>query len=316
MRVFLALTAVLLISSCDKENANTSSHEERKISPFYITIDWVPSPEYYGYFVSQKKGFYRESGLDVTITNGTGAPVVANQVAANSIYAGTTTSDNILRQIALGGEYYKAVPILKFNPSVLIANQKSNIKNFSEIDGKNIGVNKQSSVYQQFQYILNKNNAKTVKFNEIPIGWGGGLQLETNQVDCILAYATNVAIDLKIKNFPVNEIFFSDYGVHSFGQVIVFSSLAQLKSKGISTEMVDNFIAATLRGYEYGKLHPSEAADILIETERSLNKQKIEEAIKRIAELNELKPSTIEEIDNWVDGIPSDARKKALTLYK
>jgi hypothetical protein len=189
----------------------------------------------------------------------------------------------------------------------------------TEINDKTIGVNKQSSVYQQFQYIVNNNTGiqkKSIK--EYPIGWGGAAQLENNQVDAFLAYATNAAIDLKIKDIDFAEIFFSDEGVHLYGLVLAFASKEAFQSNKITEEDVQNFAEATIAGYKIGSENVDLAINSLMKAEPTLDKKKIELAVKRIHELNSKKQADFGKLDEWVSGdnITKGVKEKTQNLYK
>jgi len=319
MKKIAFILCLFILVSCSQDPKKQEKENQKTRKPFEVTIDWVPSPEYYGFFVAKQEGLYKEIGLDVTIKYGSGAPVVANLIASNSIYAGTTTSDNILRQVAMGGEFYKIFPILNFNPTVLVSLKSNPIGNMTGINNKMIGVNKQSSAYQQFQYIVN-NNPKIQKnsIKEFPIGWGGAAQLESNQVDAFLAYATNAAIDLKVKNIEFTEIFFSDQGVHLYGLVLAFASKEAFQANNITEEDVQKFAKATIAGYKLGGENVELAINSLMKAEPTLDKKKIELAVKRIHELNSEKPTDFEKLDEWVSAaeITKGVREKTLLLYK
>lgn len=319
-RMFLLLCVSVLVSSCSKDNREGGSPQPNEsIKPFEVTIDWVPSPEYYGFFVAKQEGFYKKAGLDVTIKYGSGAPVVANQVAVGTIYAGTTTSDNVLRQVALGADFSQVVPLLKFNPTVLVSLKEKPIADLKQMNGKTIGLNKQSSVYQQMQFLIEKSpqlDWKTVK--EYPIGWGGGQQLEVGEVDAILAYATNTALDLKIKKVQVEELFFRNAGIHLYGLVLAFAGQKTVLGNGLDSSDLAKFVAATKEGYAFGEKNPSLAAKALRSTEPTLDSVKIMAAIQRIGELNQTMVSDFAQLDRWLMGgkISESALEKTKLLYR
>lgn len=321
IQIILTLSITIQLRRLSNFDVNEIKAVEQKKEPkqFKITIDWVPSPEYYGFFVAKSEKLYDKYGLNVTINYGSGAPVVANQVATQSIYAGTTTSDNILRQVMLGADFSRAVPILRYNPSVLVSFENKAISNLKELKNHTIGVNKQSSVYQQFDYILGKDNKiKKSSFKEYPIGWGGAAQMASGEVDAILAYATNASIDLKLSGKNIKELFFSDKGVNLYGLVLVFASKSTLADNNILEEDIENFIQATIEGYRIGESNPSLAVDSLIAAEPTLKTEKIKMAVERISELNKTKQADFSKLDTWInDGnIPTEILEKAKALYK
>lgn len=318
MRRTVILT-ILVISTlffgCQKASDKDVSP---KVKQFDVTIDWVPSPEYYGFFYAKEKGFYRDAGLNVKINYGSGAPAVANELAAGAIYAGSTTSDNVLRQVARGADFSQAIPLLTYNPCVIASLAKSPIIKLGDLRGKVLGTNKQASVYQQLLYLIRTGKIDQNSFKEYPIGYGGAAQLRSGEVNAILAYTTNVVIDLRKDNVDVSELFFSDEGIKTYGLVLVLASENQLSKAGLKGEDVKKFIAATKKGYNEGVKDIPGSIDALRHAEPSLDNKKLEIAIKRIGELNNKDASPIKDLDLWVEGqdISPATRDKTVTLYR
>ena len=314
MKRLTVVALILLILSL------ASCHGKRDLSqpkPFEVTIDWIPSPEYYGFFYAKRNHLYEQAGLDVTIRSGTGAPTVATQIAMGNVYAGTTTSDNILRMMGRGGDLSRVVPLLAYNPSVIAVLPSSSIHTLEDIQGKRLGVNKQSSPYQQLMWLVRHGKAGNGRFQEYPIGYGGAVQLRDNEVDGILAYTTNVVVDLESDNLKPREIRFADYGVKLYGTVLAFAGRDDLAKAGVSDNDLDAFTKATLEGYERGSQDVNGAIDALLEAQPTLDRRKLEIAIRKIGSLRREPPYSLSDLDTWVEGegINDNTRLKARSLY-
>jgi NitT/TauT family transport system substrate-binding protein len=315
MKRFISVILIAItIIACSDSGSKSKSH----LKSVVLTIDWVPSPEYYGFFVAKELQLYKKAGLDVEIKYGSGAPVVANQIASGAIPVGTTTSDNILLQIANGGKFYKAIPLLRFNPAVIASLESNPVKKLDELKEKKLGVNKQSSVYQQLLFLDRVGSLDMRLITEFPIGWGGSAQLSSGQVDAILAYTTNVVVDLYVADKKPIEIFFSDHGVHLYGLVLVFANKEKLNSLDLKDSDVKALIDATLEGYKRGADDPLIAVSALKRVEPTIDESKIKIAVKKIGILNKSHESKLELLDNWVeaDSITEDVRELAKGLYK
>ena len=312
----LALVVFILATmpGCDR----TKTPSTAALTPFTVTIDWVPSPEYYGLFYAASHGIYKEAHLDVTIQNGSGAPVVAKQLGVGSIYAGTTTSDNLLRQLAAGVPFGSATPLLTFSPCVIASLASAPVKTLADLNGKRLGTNQQSSVYQQLQYLIGKGTVKKDSFSEYPIGFGGAAQLKANEVDAILAYTTNAVVDLEKEHVPVNELYFGEQGIATYGLVLVVSDDARLAKAGLRHEVGRAFVRATLEGYRKGAADIEGAARALTQVEPTLNEERTRLAIGKIVRLNQRVRQDLRALDEWVvdPTITSKTREDARALYE
>jgi ABC-type nitrate/sulfonate/bicarbonate transport system substrate-binding protein len=317
---------LFVLTACQKSSSDLSRQNADEETPhnaqprkhFAVRIDWVPSPEYYGFFYAREKGIYAAAGLDVDISYGSGAPAVAKELAVGSIYAGTTTSDNLLREVAGGARCSSATPLLRFNPCVIASLAQSPITTLEGLRGKTIGTNQQSSVYQQFIYVCRKHNLDIKDIKEYPIGYGGAAQLKAHQVDAILAYTTNVVVDLEKEGIEAKEVFLSDNGVVSYGLVLIIADETRLQKESLTLDLARSFARATLAGYERGARDVQGSIAALKSAEPTLDDKKLELAIRKISVLNGKSQFKPVELDRWLEEpkIDETARAKAQALYQ
>lgn len=315
---YVAFCLVFFVACSQTENTAISEKDNTKLKKIVLTIDWVPSAEYFGIFYAKEKGFYIEEGFDVEISPSSGAPVVASQLAVGAISIGTTTSDNILRQIARGASFERAFPLLTFNPASIVSLSEKPIRTPKDLSGITLGVNKQSSVYQQLQYLIDSKVIEEKSWKEFPIGYGGPPQLLSNQVDAFCAYTTNQAVDLEIKDLNIQEMYFGNLGVATYGLVLLFADKKFLAKDGLSTEDVTKIAKATIKGYNEGAKDIMKAVEVLKKKVPTLDEKKLEVAIRKIGKLNRYTSFPPKKIDIWVNSadITEEVRKKTLSLYR
>ena len=289
----IALSAVLLCS-------RWSSAQTDRLD---VTLDWLPSPEYYGFYYAVAKGVYNRAGLQVTFRNASGAPVVAAQLGAGSIPVGSTTSDNVLRQAAQGVRFSRLVPLMLFNPVSIVSLARKPINRVSDLHGVTLGTNPQTSTYAQFEYLLRLNNVSPGTIKEYPIGFGGAAQLLSGEVDAFLAYTTNQAVDVELRDPNAVELLFEESGLRTYGLV-----LCVIPSSKLTDDVADRFIHASLEGYRLGASDINEATAILRKAEPTLNPQKVSAAISKLTKRNHQASATVpSDLDAWVS-LPSGAR--------
>src|SRR5271165_4606507 len=67
--------------------------------PVKFLTDWYPQPEQGGFYDALVKGYYKDEGLDVTIVPGGPYVVGDQQIAANAVQFGMSSSDKVLEGI-------------------------------------------------------------------------------------------------------------------------------------------------------------------------------------------------------------------------
>ena len=315
--IFIALSCILLFAtSCN----NGKKKNTEGLKDIEITIDWVPVAEYYGFYYAKHSGIFKEYGYNVTIKNGTGAPDVATQIGTGNILIGTSTSDNILRRYADGHKFSAVRKIFNFNPSSVVTLKENNINKISDLYGKTLGVNIKASPYEQLMaLILNDRSIPLEKeqFKEYPIEYGGAVQLLNKDVDAFLAYTTNQAIDVSLKNNNAKEIFLGDLGIYSYGLVLAFADDEVLRKNGLTEHDVNMISEAVIKGYDKGLTDIDNAVKYLKENDQLLDEKKVREGILKIGKLNKTVVYPHKHIDSWIKDarITDDKRNEVLKLY-
>jgi NitT/TauT family transport system substrate-binding protein len=315
-RIAVLVLAVLLVAGCSEGRGPEA--KKASLRPFEVTLDWVPSPEYCGFYYALWAGLYARSGLDVRLRNGTGAPSVAADLGAGAIYAGTTTSDNLVRQIARGARFSRAVVLLAYNPVVIASIEGSGIIAPRDLEGRVLGTNRDSSTYQQLLFLQDRGHVDLAKVREYPIQYGGAAALLEHRADAVLAYRANVMMGLEAKGQRAQEILLSGYGIYSYVEVLAFAESAALASAKVRTSDVDAFVDATQEGYKRCAQDITGCVKLLTENDPTLDPAQFLLGIRAIRRLTAMAAYPRSELDQWaVRGKVTEAhRKAALALYR
>ncbi|MBX3750890.1 MAG: ABC transporter substrate-binding protein [Opitutaceae bacterium] len=108
--------------------------------PFKLTVqlDWVAEPEHGGFYQAQAKGYFAEENLDVTIIPGGPNAFVLPKVATGQADIGQADSTNTLLQQAEGLPLVQFAAVFQDDPSGLLVNADSAVRDFSDLDGKTL----------------------------------------------------------------------------------------------------------------------------------------------------------------------------------
>jgi len=235
-----------------------------------IQLKWVTQAQFAGYYVAQDKGFYEEAGLDVTIKPG-GPDVAPPQV------------------IAGGG----ADVIIDWMPSALASREKGvplvNIAQVFEKSGMMLTCRKDSGITKPEDFA---GHTLGVWFfgNEYPfLSWMAKLGIPTEggkdgvtvlkqgfnvdpilqkQADCVSTMTYNEywqIIDAGLTEQDLVVYKYEDQGVATLedGLYVLEDSL---KDPAFVDKMA-RFVKASLKGWDYARQNPDEAADIVLEND-------------------------------------------------
>jgi ABC-type nitrate/sulfonate/bicarbonate transport system substrate-binding protein len=80
-------------------------------------------------------------------------------------------------------------------------------------------------------------------------------------------FSTNEPVQAELDGYEVVSLFYSDYGVTIYANPI-FTSGQLIREQ---PDLVERFVRATLKGYQYAIEHPDEAAELALKYDESLD---------------------------------------------
>lgn len=151
-----------------------------------MTLDWIYQGPNVGFIMAQEKGFYREAGLDVTVTAGKGSGTTAQLVASKATQFGFADGYATANGIAKGMAIKTIASVYRRNPAALIVLAESDIDSPKKLEGKTIAMTAGSGQYQQWPAFAKGAGIDTSKVQIVNIDpVGVGPALVNQKVDAI-----------------------------------------------------------------------------------------------------------------------------------
>ena len=258
----------LFAASCGKKEVATTIPQDKVT----VQLSWFHSAEFIGFYVADQLGYYANENLDVTLLAGGPEidPVAA--VVADTAQIGVTSGDSILRAQSGGQDLIAISSIFRKSPLMIMTLSNSGITSPQDLTGKTVGVvstGLDTTWDIQFIAMLKKtgidpNGIKFVPNEE----FHGAADLHTGRMDASSGtFSTNELVQAKIDGEDVVSIYYGDYGVEFYNNVIF--TKAQLTAD--NPKLVQRFIRATLQGYQYAIEHSKEAAALTIKYDETLD---------------------------------------------
>ncbi|HTV28788.1 MAG TPA: ABC transporter substrate-binding protein [Xanthobacteraceae bacterium] len=224
-----------------------------------MTLDWIFQGPNVGFMVAREKGFYRDAGLDVTLTSGKGSGSTAQLIASKAAQFGFADGYVVGNGVAKGMGIKTVGSVYRRNPAACMVLADSAIKTPKDLAGKTVAITAGSAQFQQWPAFLKGAGVDESKIQLVNIDPAGvGAALINNKVDAIGGFAQGYVPTIEIRGKKEVRVFwFADYGVTVVSNgIIVHEDL--IKS---DPELIRAFVAPTIKGFLYGRQHPDEAAE-------------------------------------------------------
>ena len=275
-----------------------------------LQLKWVTQAQFGGYYVAKDKGFYDEEGLDVTIKPG-GSDIAPPQVIAGG---GADVIVDWMPSALASRE--KGVPLVniaqpfKKSGMMLTCLKENEVTSPDDFKGKTLGVWFFGNEYPFLSWMAHldiptdggPDGVEVLKqgFNVDPL-----LQ---KQAACISTMTYNEywqVIDAGISEDDLVVFKYEDQGVATLEDGLYV--LEENLEDPAFVDKMARFVKASMKGWEYAREHPDEAADIVLENDAS-GAQTEKHQRRMMREINKLTEGT----DGALD--PADYERTVQTL--
>jgi len=225
-----------------------------------LSLDWVLNGTHAGYFTALAKGYYRDAGLEVTISRGFGSGDTVKRVGSGAATFGVADTGTVIASIANEDIPVRIVAMIYQKATLgLIYLEASGIKKPQDLEGRTIGRSASGASVTMFPGFLKANNIERGKIHEVVVDGATYLPLLlSRKVDAVLEQSVQLGHFKKAaaaQGQSAVAMRYSDYGLAAYGNAII-ANPETLKDK---PDMVRRFVAATLKGVAYALAHPDEA---------------------------------------------------------
>jgi NitT/TauT family transport system substrate-binding protein len=234
---------------------------QAKLRDVTFRLDWVYQGPNAGFMVAHAKGFYTQAGLNVDIGPGKGSGSTAQLVASKATQFGFADGFVVGNSVSKGMNIRTVAGIYRRNPTAAIVLVESGIKTPKDLEGKSIAITPGSAQSQQWPAFVKGCGLDGDKIRVISIDPAGTPPaLITGKVDAIAGFAQGQIPSVEIRgNKQTRAFYYADCGVVAESNgIVVHNDLIKE-----DPELIRAFVAASIKGFLYGRQHPDEMIDIV-----------------------------------------------------
>ena len=233
-----------------------------------LQLKWVTQSQFAGYYVAKDKGFYEEEDLDVTIKPG-GPDIAPEQVIAGGgadvvvtwMAAALSARDKGVELVNIAQPFAKS-------GLLMLCPKDGPVKTEADFKGKTLGVWFFGNEYPFYAWM-----------NKLGLSTEGGADgvtvlkqsfdvqpLVQKQADCISVMTYNEYFQALDAGFKADDLLIFNYT--ELGNDMLEDGLYVMQDKLSDAAFKDKmarFVKASLKGWEYAKDNPDEAAEIVVD---------------------------------------------------
>ena len=282
----ILVSSLVLLSACG-EKESEQSDGQADLSKVTFNMGWLPQGSMAGVIVAIDKGFYEQVGLDVEAVRGFGGIRTVNEIDQGMFEFGYGDPLAVILNRGRGGKTKMVGAINDRWPAALcFVSSRHEITSPSDLAGLTIGGGQASPM----QVIV----PEWLELNGVPRDTVNLMQLNPSivvnsliegQIDAGECWKGNsLAIFQKRaadEGLTIEAIEYSAFGLDIYGNGIVTSD-AMIAD---NPEIVENFLAATYRGYAWVEANRDAATTIVVENHPVLDAVITRQQIDELADL-------------------------------
>lgn len=247
-----------LIAGCSKETepAQPASPASGSSSATKVTLalNWVPEPEFGGFFAAKQEGFYKQHKLDVDIKAGGAGTPVAQRVASGDVEFGIVSADEVLILRPKGADLVAVFTVYQTCPQGIMARASRNLSSLEDVfKSGTVAVEPGNAYVSYLKKKLDLSKAKLVTYQ------GGITRFLAEEDYAQQCFIFSEPVAAKLKGVDSKVFLIAESGYNPYTAVVVVKG-DYLKSNRAT---VERFVQATRQGWRAYLDNPAAANEVI-----------------------------------------------------
>jgi NitT/TauT family transport system substrate-binding protein/putative hydroxymethylpyrimidine transport system substrate-binding protein len=266
-RVVALLAAALLLAGaagCGGSGAEPGAPESAT-----LVLDFTPNAVHSGIYAAQRRGFYRDAGVDLAIRQpgeSTDAPKLLQ--AGRADFAILDIHDlGIARERGL--DLVGVMPLVQRPLAAVIARGDGPVRRPRDLQGRTVGVTGLPSDEAVVDSEVSADGGDPARVGRVTIGFNAVSSLAAGRVDAATGFWNAEGVTLRQRGVPIKVFKVNEYGAPPYPELVLVASRQTIDRE---PELVRSVADATKRGYGFAVDHPKQALDDLLAEVPSLDR--------------------------------------------
>ncbi len=267
---------------------NSKGPTAEKVS---LMLDWTPNANHTGIYVAYDKGWFAEEGIDLEIIAPAGV-TVETVVGSGKAEFGISFQEYVTSARIEGVPIVSIAAIIQHNTSGFISLKDRGITKAADFAGHSYGGFGLQIEKAIISAMITRDGGSPESVKYVNVSEGDLLSMLGRDIDFAWIYYGVEGIEAARRSLEVDYVEMSDYfdAVPDYYTPVIISSERLIAE---NPQMVERFMAAVARGYEYTIENPAESAEILLKHAPELSPESVK------ASQDWLSPRYAEDAPQW-----------------
>ncbi|PQM60784.1 MAG: nitrate ABC transporter substrate-binding protein [Rhodobacteraceae bacterium] len=237
-----------------------------------IQLKWVTQTQFAGYYVAQDMGYYKDEGLNVTITPGGPDIGPMSALASGNADVAVDWMPSALASREKGLAAVNIAQPFKSSGMMLVCRKDRGVNSTADLKGKNLGVWFYGNEFPFLSWMSKlglKTDGSADGVTVFRQGWDI-LPLTQGDADCVSAMSYNEYWQVLAEGLTPEELTvfrYEDMNVATLEDGLYV--LEENLSDPVFVDKMVRFVRASMKGWKYAEANPGKAAEIVVDNDDS-----------------------------------------------
>jgi NitT/TauT family transport system substrate-binding protein len=300
LRLLFLIGLLSVAFGCSRSDKSAEGGAPSGATKVKLALNWVPEPEFGGFYAAREIGAYKRGGLDVEILGGGAGVPVVQMVATGQVDFGVAGADEVITAVARGADIVALFAVFQTYPQGIMAHASRGAKGMADVLASGTLAIEPGLPYAAF--LKKKYGFDKVKI--VPYD-GGVARFVADKDFAQQCFVTSEPVAARQKGVEPSVFLVADEGFNPY-TVVVITRKALWKE---SPDRVKAFVRATREGWRAYLDDPAPANTVMAKLNTAMDAQTF------VAASNVQKPF-IETEETKKSGLGAMRRERWETLGK
>ncbi len=234
-----------------------------------LQLSWLPQSDFMGFYVADKKGYYKDAGIQINILPGGSNVIPEQQVSAGIADVGVNLTSSLMQYQSKGWNLQEISQIFQKSAMLFVSKKSKGIKSIKDLKGKKIGCWFGGNEYDLYALLakakLDKNKDVTLVQQDYTMD-----QFTSGKIDVAQAMSYNeygLLLEAGYKKSDMNVISVETEGVAMLEDCMFTNTTWAAKH----SDLLVRFLKASIKGWKDACKDPDAAGKIVYNKDKSVS---------------------------------------------
>jgi NitT/TauT family transport system substrate-binding protein/putative hydroxymethylpyrimidine transport system substrate-binding protein len=234
-----------------------------------LLLDFTPNAAHTGIYAAERRGFYKDAGVDLRVHEPGDPGAVPKLLAAGRVDFAILDIHDLGIARERGLDLVGVMPIVQRPLAAVLARADGSIHSPRDLEGHTVGVTGLPSDEAVVDSEVSADGGDPGKVKRVTIGFNAVASLAAAKIDAATGFWNAEGVELRRQGVPVRIFKVDRYGAPPYPELVLTTSAGTLAQK---PKLVDAVAAATRRGYAFTEAHPAKALGDLLAADPALRR--------------------------------------------